>query len=186
MNSEQLQEWLTELNCLTKDEMVRLEAPEACAHFLQDNGESTEILMDYLARNYADQDLTEPIFGQILSGYYRGGWSLLYLLRNLFILLQYCRRSASICSAVTADADRDVFDRRVEAPTSVGGDAGDAVHGDVQRGDLGGSAGLRFDREATGRGAHPFVARAEHLSRSGEDQSVRAGRQRVAQPTERP
>lgn len=73
MNSEQLQEWLTELNCLTKDEMARLESPEACSQFLQDNGESTEILMDYLARNYADQDLTEPIFGQILSGYYRGG-----------------------------------------------------------------------------------------------------------------
>uniref|UniRef100_A0A914UM04 PH domain-containing protein n=1 Tax=Plectus sambesii TaxID=2011161 RepID=A0A914UM04_9BILA len=73
MNSEQLQEWLTELNSLTKDEMTRLEDPEACAQFLHDNGESTEILMDYLARNYADQDLTEPIFGQVLSGYYRGG-----------------------------------------------------------------------------------------------------------------
>lgn len=73
MNSEQLQEWLTELNSLTKDELARLEDPEACAQFLHDNGDSTEILMDYLARNYADHDLTEPIFGQILSGYFRGG-----------------------------------------------------------------------------------------------------------------
>jgi hypothetical protein len=78
MNSEQLQEWLIEMNGLKPDEMRNLEAiSHNSARFLRENSPTTDILIDYMARNYADQSLSEPIFAQILVAYYRGGKCLL-------------------------------------------------------------------------------------------------------------
>lgn len=75
MNSEQLQDWLTELNERLKNNTGKhtLKDVEQERKFLVHETGKTHYLISYLSSNYTDVDLVQPVLAQLLACYYRGG-----------------------------------------------------------------------------------------------------------------
>lgn len=70
MNSEQIQDWLTELNAAWK---IEDKNKEVWRKELTDLLENTQTLITYLNCNFEDISLSQPIIAQLLSIYYRLG-----------------------------------------------------------------------------------------------------------------
>ncbi|VDN02583.1 unnamed protein product [Thelazia callipaeda] len=75
MNNEQLQDWLTALNERWRSS-VEKQALKDVGHeqmLLKLEACNTHYLINYLKCNYADVDLIQPVLGQLLACYCRGG-----------------------------------------------------------------------------------------------------------------
>ncbi|EFO17805.1 hypothetical protein LOAG_10693 [Loa loa] len=75
MNSDQLQDWLTDLNERWKSDTAKqaLKDVEYERAQLTHENHKTHYLISYLSCNYADVDLIQPVVAQLLACYYRGG-----------------------------------------------------------------------------------------------------------------
>lgn len=76
MNSDQLQDWLTDLNERWKNEIEEraLKDVEYERTQLTQETRKTHYLISYLSCNYTDVDLVQPVVAQLLACYYRGGY----------------------------------------------------------------------------------------------------------------
>uniref|UniRef100_F1KQL4 Hyccin n=1 Tax=Ascaris suum TaxID=6253 RepID=F1KQL4_ASCSU len=73
MNSEQLQEWLSDLNTKCKRDEKALQDLDRSRSLLSQESRKAHLLIAYMACNYADIDLTQPVVAHLLACYYRGG-----------------------------------------------------------------------------------------------------------------
>uniref|UniRef100_A0A8R1TKW9 Hyccin n=1 Tax=Onchocerca volvulus TaxID=6282 RepID=A0A8R1TKW9_ONCVO len=75
MNSDQLQDWLTDLNERWKKDAEKKALKDLDYDRVQLIHETrkTHYLISYLSCNYTDVDLVQPVVAQLLSCYYRGG-----------------------------------------------------------------------------------------------------------------
>ncbi|KHN87731.1 Hyccin [Toxocara canis] len=73
MNSEQLQEWLSDLNARCKRDEKAIQDLDHSRTVLSQESHKTHLLIAYMACNYADIDLTQPVVAHLLACYYRGG-----------------------------------------------------------------------------------------------------------------
>ncbi|VDM13447.1 unnamed protein product, partial [Wuchereria bancrofti] len=75
MNSEQLQDWLTDLNERWKNSTEKRALKDVEYERTQLTRETckTQYLINYLSCNYTDVDLVQPVVAQLLACYYRGG-----------------------------------------------------------------------------------------------------------------
>ncbi|KAM3720135.1 Hyccin [Dirofilaria immitis] len=75
MNSEQLQDWLTDLNEQWKSDAEKRTLKNVDYERTQLTQETykTHYLINYLNCNYTDVDLVQPVVAQLLACYYRGG-----------------------------------------------------------------------------------------------------------------
>ncbi|MCP9257664.1 Hyccin family-containing protein [Dirofilaria immitis] len=75
MNSEQLQDWLTDLNEQWKSDAEKRTVKNVDYERTQLTQETykTHYLINYLNCNYTDVDLVQPVVAQLLACYYRGG-----------------------------------------------------------------------------------------------------------------
>lgn len=73
MNSEQIQNWLAELNERYKIDEKTLQDISKKHDLLNHETEKTNFLINYLHCNYTDIDLTQPIIACLLASYYKGG-----------------------------------------------------------------------------------------------------------------
>ncbi|CAG9530927.1 unnamed protein product [Cercopithifilaria johnstoni] len=75
MNSDQLQDWLTDLNERWKNDTEKraLKDVEHERTLLTHETYRTHYLISYLSCNYTDLDLVQPVVAQLLACYYRGG-----------------------------------------------------------------------------------------------------------------
>lgn len=82
MNSEQLQNWLTDLNERLKSDASKQAVKDVVDErtlLTQENGKM-HYLIGYLICNYADVDLVQPVLAQLLACYYRGSMIPLFFL----------------------------------------------------------------------------------------------------------
>ncbi|CAD6191806.1 unnamed protein product [Caenorhabditis auriculariae] len=80
MNNAQLQEFLTELG-ETPNVSERRDDVDFCRKILAKTAPNTIFAINYIASNYTDVDLVQPILGQLLALYYKGGVLRLYVLQ---------------------------------------------------------------------------------------------------------
>ncbi|VDK79313.1 unnamed protein product [Litomosoides sigmodontis] len=75
MNSDQLQDWLTDLNERWKNDTEKRALKDVEYERMQLTHETckTHYLISYLSCNYTDVDLVQPVIAQLLACYYRGG-----------------------------------------------------------------------------------------------------------------
>lgn len=76
MNSEQLQDWLTDVseNFRKLDEKYTKENINLnYQKILGDEAEKTQLLIQYLMNNYENVSLVQPLVAQLLSVYYKVG-----------------------------------------------------------------------------------------------------------------
>ena len=94
MNSEQLQNWLTDISEQFRkfeERVVKLSAEEKTklSYYYQrqllELGLETRVLINYLENNYENVQLIQPLIAQILSIYFKLGELLIYV----FILILY-------------------------------------------------------------------------------------------------
>lgn len=78
MNNEQLQDWLSELNSLCKQPDKKLDNWRKTLVELTPN---TSILLNYLACNFEDTRLSQPLIAQLLALYYRLGLARCFVLQ---------------------------------------------------------------------------------------------------------
>lgn len=76
MNSDQLQDWLTDLNERWKNDTEKRALKDVEYERTQLTHETykTHYLISYLGCNYTDVDLVQPVVAQLLACYYRGGY----------------------------------------------------------------------------------------------------------------
>uniref|UniRef100_A0A1I7WVW7 Uncharacterized protein n=1 Tax=Heterorhabditis bacteriophora TaxID=37862 RepID=A0A1I7WVW7_HETBA len=72
MNSEQLQDFLTDLSNTSAKEKSRDDV-ETTRKFLTNTAHNTMLCINYITCNYRDIDLVQPIIAQILALFYKGG-----------------------------------------------------------------------------------------------------------------